>query len=111
MECYVRNDQYILLMYASSVSQMQSEGTYLDSRIGNTLLKPPDTNIFSSEIGKFSLAFTPGKNRHDPDGNCLQNILVVVKITPGQIIALGLGHEEKLRYFTKCAYTFCTYCS
>ena len=45
----------------------------------------------------------------DPDGNSLENILAVVKITPGKIIPLGPSYEEKLWYLTKCAYTFCTY--
>ena len=54
----------------------------------------------SPQIGKFSLAFFPGKNRRDPNGNSLDNILVIVKINPDQIKALSPSHEEKLRYFT-----------
>ena len=50
-------------------------------------------------------------NHRYADGNSLENILVIVKITPGQIIALDPSHEENLRYFTKFAYTFCAYFS
>ena len=63
------NPRYILSPYASSASQMWLQVTYLDS----------------SENGEHA-----GENRHDPGWNYLENILVVVKITPGQIIALGL---------------------
>ena len=70
--------------------------------MGTRWSKPHGTNIASSEIVKFPPAFFPGKNRRDPDGNFLENNLVVVRITPGQIIALSPIHEEKLRYFTKC---------
>ena len=60
----------------------------------------------SPQIGKFSLAFFPGKNRRDPNGNSLDNILVIVKINPDQIKALSPSHEEKLRYLQSISILF-----
>ena len=68
-------------------------------------------NIGSSKIGKISPVFFPGINLRYADGNGLENILVVVTITPGQLITINSSQRKKSRNLTKCAYSFCTYFS
>ena len=66
------------------------------------MLKPLTKNKAPSKLDKFSTAFFLGIDCHYADGNSLENIIVVVKTTPGQITTGQLGN---LRYFTKWTYT------
>ena len=68
-------------------------------------------NIGYSKIGKISPVFFPVINLRYADGNCLKNILVVVTITPGQLITINSSQRKKSRNLTKCVYSFCTYFS
>jgi hypothetical protein len=62
-------------------------------------------NIGSSKIGKISPVFFPGINLRYADGNGLENILVVVTITPGQL------HNNKFKSAKEIAesYKVCQY--
>ena len=52
-------------------------------------------NIGSSKIGKISPVFFPGINLRYADGKCLENILVLVTITPGQLKTINSSQRKK----------------
>ena len=61
-----------------------------------------NVDIGFSKVGQISLVFFPGMNLRYADGNCLENIIVVVTITPGQLMTISSSQRKKSRNLSVC---------